>query len=67
VYLELQAWDVTSAGSSLNEQLEIIVSKQPETKSGTAGEILSLAAVSSLYVATSYNNTYTSFFHQKCS
>jgi len=55
VYLELQAWDVTSAGSSLNGQLKIIVSKQPEIKSGTAGEILALAAVSSLGVA-SYNN-----------
>jgi len=37
VHLELQAWDTTSAGCDLNDQLEIIGSKQPEIKTGTAG------------------------------
>jgi len=38
VRLELQGWDVTSAGCNLNEQLQIIESQQPDMKSATAGE-----------------------------
>jgi len=44
--LELQSWDSSSAGFNLNEQLRTIGSQQPDVKSGTAGEIQPLTAVS---------------------